>query len=90
MSSHVAWHVRKGHTKNPSRANPQGRVVARVPCPPLRNVIEVIEIVDEMRAAGPATTVVIEIEEEEIADEATEAIKKSNRRLPEFTIAKCH
>jgi nucleotidyltransferase/DNA polymerase involved in DNA repair len=46
----------------------------------------VIKIVDEMRAAG-ATTEAIEIVEEEIADEATEAIKKSNRRLPEFTIA---
>jgi hypothetical protein len=32
ITNHLAWHVRNGHTKNPSRANPQGRVVARVPC----------------------------------------------------------
>jgi hypothetical protein len=35
ITNHLAWYVRKGHPKNPSRANPQGRVVARVPCPPL-------------------------------------------------------
>jgi hypothetical protein len=80
MPNHVASHVRKGDTRNPSRVNPQGRVVApRAPCPPPRNMTEVTEIVDEMRAAGAAATEVNEIVEEEIADEATEAINKSNR-----------
>jgi hypothetical protein len=55
MSSHVASHVRKCHTRNPSRANPR-RLCSSCSLPPTcRNVIEVFEIVRlDGTAIGPS------------------------------------